>query len=370
METQPSSPEAVKPVATETASARVDAGATAVGRNKAWPVLLAVVLALWLGQAWYAHQQIDSLQTQLARHAADNDLRLKESRALARADHESLENLQNKVGALEGRLAETQSQSVALAAMYQDIVRGRDERLLAEIEQSIAIAAQQLQLAGNVEAALIALQTADTRLAGSSQARFVPIRRLIARDIERLKSLPTSDLTGLSLKIDSVVAVVDSLPLAFEQRPQAGTKPGAASSPASSSQSAESGKVLERNVLERLGRDVWHEFRQLIRIERIDYGDPALLAPSQTFFLRENLRLRLLSARLALLQRESSTYRHDLRQVRELLERYFDVRSKPVQAALTTVTRLSEANLALDMPTLNETLMAVRTLKFPRGPAG
>ena len=370
METQSPSPEAVKPAATETVPARVGAGATALGRNKAWPVLLVVLLVVWLGQAWYAHHQIDSLQTQLARHAADNDLCLKESTALARADHESLENLQNKIGALEGRLAETQSQSVALAAMYQDIVRGRDERLLAEIEQSIAIAAQQLQLAGNVEAALIALQTADTRLAGSSQARFVPIRRLIARDIERLKSLPTSDLTGLSLKIDSVVAVVDSLPLAFEQRPQSGTKPATANAPTTNAPAASSRPAESGNMWEKVGRDIWHEFRALIRIERIDHGDPALLAPSQTFFLRENLRLRLLSARLALLQRESSTYRHDLRQVRELLERYFDVRSKPVQTALTTVTRLSEANLALDMPTLNETLVAVRTLKLPRGPAG
>lgn len=329
-------------------------------------IAMAFLAGAWLLLAWFAYERIDALQNQLARQVADNDVRLKESKVLANADHEALESVQAKLGALEGRLAETQSQSVALAAMYQDIVRGRDERLLAEIEQSIAIAAQQLQLAGNVEAALIALQTADTRLAGSSQARFVPIRRLIARDIERLKSLPTSDLTGLSLKIDSVVAVVDSLPLAFEQRPQSrqAVPVGAAAGTAAPA-NAQPG-----NLFERVGRDIWHEFRQLIRIERIDYGDPALLAPSQTFFLRENLRLRLLSARLALLQREHSTYRHDLRQVRDLLERYFDVRAKPVQTALATVARLSDANLALDLPTLNETLTAVRTLKLSRGPAG
>ena len=332
-------------------------------------VRVVVVFAiLFLALGWYAYDRIDALQSQLARQLADSDARLQEGKALARADHETLQNLQNKLGVLEARLSETQSQSVALAAMYQDIVRGRDERLLAEIEQSIGIAAQQLQLAGNVEAALIALQAADARLAGSAQSRFVPLRRLIGRDIERLKSLPISDLTGLSLKIDSVVAVVDSLPLAFEQRPQAGA--GAGTKVTGSAP----GVALPRagadpGMLEKFGRDIWHEFRQLIRIERIDYGDPALLAPSQTFFLRENLRLRLLSARLALLQHESASFRHDLRQVRELLERYFDVRSKSVQTALATVARLSDTNLTLDLPTLNETLTAVRGIKLPRGPA-
>lgn len=328
--------------------------------------VVAVFSILFLGLGWYAYDRIDALQNQLARQLADSDARLRESKTLARADHETLQSLQNKLGVLEGRLSETQSQSVALAAMYQDIVRGRDERLLAEIEQSIAIAAQQLQLAGNVEAALIALQTADARLAGSAQVRFVPLRRLIGRDIERLKSLPISDLTGLSLKIDSVVAVVDSLPLAFEQRPQAVAKRMASTA---SVASVNTGAGAELGVLEKFGRDLWHEFRQLIRIERIDYGDPALLAPSQTFFLRENLRLRLLSARLALLQHETASFRHDLRQVRELLERYFDVRAKPVQTALATVARLSDTNLTLDLPTLNETLTAVRNIKLPRGPA-
>src|SRR6266542_2987440 len=63
------------------------------------------------------------------------------------------------------RLAESQSQSLALEALYQDLSRNRDEWQLAEIEQVLAIASQQLQLARNVRAALLALQLADSRLA-------------------------------------------------------------------------------------------------------------------------------------------------------------------------------------------------------------
>jgi uroporphyrin-3 C-methyltransferase len=328
-----------------------------VRRPLAW--IVAVLLLLLLVQWWDSRERIADLQRETARRLADSDSRVQEGRTLARADHETLLALQNKIGVLEARLAETQSQSVALEAMYQDIVRGRDERLLAEIEQSIAIAAQQLQLAGNVEAALIALQTAEARLGSSVQSRFLPLRRLIARDIERLKALPVSDLSGLSLKIETVVAVVDSLPLAFEHRPE--SRPG----PAATKKAAPA-PGMEPGMLEKLGREFWQELKQLVRIERIDHEDPALLSPNQAFFLRENLRLRLLSARLALLQRQSTTYRDDLRRVRELLEAYFDTQSRPVQTALATVARLAETNPALDLPGLTETLTAVRNIKLPK----
>lgn len=354
-------PQPELPAATPTATP--DDSLRSLARNPlAW--LIALLLLLLLAQWWDSRERIADLRNEIGRRLADSDSRLQEGRTLLRADHESLQALQQKFGVLEARLSETQSQSVALEAMYQDIVRGRDERLLAEIEQSIAIAAQQLQLAGNVEAALIALQTAEARLGSSAQSRFVPLRRLIARDIERLKALPVSDLSGLSLKIETVVAAIDTLPLAYAHRPEAQPKNAAGVKKTAPATAPAAGYGL--GMLEMLGRDIWQEFKQLVRIERIDHEDPALLAPSQNFFLRENLRLRLLSARLALLQRESATYRDDLRRVRELLERYFDTQSKPVQTALATVAKLAETNPALDLPGLGETLTAVRSIKLPK----
>ena len=123
-----------------------------------------------------------------------------------------------KVAQLEARLAESQSQSLALEALYQELSRNRDEWQLAEIEQVLAIASQQLQLAGNVRAALLALQLAEARLAKADRPQFVPVRRALARDIERLKALPVLDIAAMSARIDSLVAAVDSLPLAFEER--------------------------------------------------------------------------------------------------------------------------------------------------------
>src|SRR5918911_1014816 len=111
---------------------------------------------------------------------------------------------------LDARLAEWQSQQLALEALYQELSRNRDEWQLAEIEQVLAIASQQLQLARNVRAALLALQLAEARLARADRPQFVPIRRALARDIERLKTLPVLDLPGMSMRIDTLAAQVES----------------------------------------------------------------------------------------------------------------------------------------------------------------
>ena len=318
---------------------------------RVFAVAIVVVVALWVD----TRMQVASLQQELARRLADGDSAVKDARTLARQSQEALAILQAKVGVLDAKLAETQSQAVALEAMYQELSSTRDERVLAEVEQAVAIAMQQLQFAGNVEAALSALQGADARLARSVQPQFLPARKLIARDIERLKATPGADITGLSLKIESVVAAVDSLPLAYAQRPIAeAVKPATPSKPASA------------DYWRELGADLWREFRQMVRLERIDQADPALLAPHQSFFLRENLKLRLLNARLALLQRDGKIFREEIRQSREQLDRYFDGRSKPVQAAQSTLKTLATTDVSFDLPGLAETLTALRNLKFAR----
>jgi uroporphyrin-3 C-methyltransferase len=316
---------------------------------------LAIILAQWLD----TRRQVGNLQEELARRLGEGETVAREGRTLARQGQEALAALQAKVGVLEARLAETQSQAVALEAMYQELSSTRDERLLAEVEQAVVIAMQQLQFAGNVEAALIALQGAETRLARSVQPQFLPVRKLIARDIERLKGTPGANISGLSLKIESVVAAVDSLPLAYEQRPKA-----------EAARAVPAAKPASVDYWRDLGADLWRELRQLVRIERIDQGDPALLSPTQNFFLRENLKLRLLNARLALLQRDGKIFREEIRQSREQLDRYFDGRAKPVQAAEATLKALAGTDVSFDLPGLAETLTALRNLKFPRDRAG
>ncbi len=314
-------------------------------------IIAAIALGLLAWQWMETRARFSSVQEELAKRLATSDATAQESRALAKQGQESLLALQAKVGALEASLAQTQSQQVALDAMYQELSRSRDERLLAEIEQSLAIAAQQLQLAGNVEAALIALHSADDRLARAAQPQLLPLRKLVTRDLDRLRALPVADISGIAVKLESLVAVIDTLPLAFEQRPR----------PAVAAVKKESG-----NVWQTFWQDFWTDVRQLVRVERVDRTDPTLVSPSQAFFLRENLKLRLVNARLALLSRDGRSFREDTRQAGEWLERYFDTRARPVQSAQTSLKGLAALDIARDLPSLDDTLNAVRNFKTAR----
>src|SRR5688572_32943912 len=183
-------------------------------------VLIALVLAAGLATLFWldARNRISATQEELARRLRDIENDARDARSVARQSQEAMREAHVKVAQLEARLAEWQSQQVALEALYQELSRNRDEWQLAEIEQVLAIAQQQLQLAGNVRAALLALQLAESRLARADRPQFLPVRRALARDIERLRAVPGLDLSGMSLKLDSLVAAVDSLPLAFDER--------------------------------------------------------------------------------------------------------------------------------------------------------
>jgi uroporphyrin-3 C-methyltransferase len=318
--------------------------------------MIAVALAAALAALFWidVRQRIGSTQEEVARRLRDIESDAREARALARQSQDSARDAQARIGQLEARLVESQSQQLALEALYQELSRNRDEWQLAEIEQVLAIASQQLQLAGNVRAALLALQLAEARLARTDRPQFLPIRRALARDIERLKALPAIDFPAMSARIDTLVAAVDALPLAFDERAERLVT------------AKEAAGAAERGFWARLGAEIWGELKQLVVVRHMSSPEPPLLAPQQAWFLRENLRLRLLNARMSLLARDEAGYREDLRASQAWLRRFFDVRSKQTADALAQLKQLSSASISFEMPTISESLDAVRGFKSRR----
>jgi uroporphyrin-3 C-methyltransferase len=319
------------------------------------PLLLLISIALAAGLAtlfWLdARNRIGATQEELARRLRDIESNAGEARSIARQTQEAVREAHVKVAQLEARIAESQSQQLALEALYQELSRNRDEWQLAEIEQVLAIASQQLQLAGNVRAALLALQLAEARLARTDRPQFLPVRRALARDIERLKALPVLDVAGMSARIDALIAGVDSLPMAFEEK-----TPAAKLAPAPG----------DRGFWSRLGAEVWGEVKQLVVVRQVGSPEPPLLPPPQAYYLRENLRLRLLNARLSLLTRDEAGYREDLRAAEGWIRRYFDARSKSAADALGQLKQLSSASIGFEMPSISESLEAVRGFQSRR----
>jgi uroporphyrin-3 C-methyltransferase len=336
---------------------------------------VALVLLLLLAVlAWSTHSRFTHLRQELARSLQKSEATSNETNALARQVQEQSKELQVKVAALESRQSEAQSQQLALEALYQDLSKNRDEWALAEIEQVLSTASQQLQLAGNVQGALIALANADRSLSRTDKPQFITIRRAIARDTDKLKALPGVDVAGLALRIDNVIAQIDKLPMLSDATPVAPAdlaktppRPARKAVPAGGAAGV---LTAPDPVTTRLAQvwhswtdEMWDEVRQLVRVRRVDTPEALMLSPREAYFTRENLKLRLLNARLALLSRNEAAFRADLESVQDALTKYFDTRARSTQATQAMLHQLQGNNLAIDMPTLADSLNAVRNYK-------
>lgn len=260
---------------------------------------------------------------------------------------------QNRVAQFEVKLTETQTQRIALEEMYRELARAPDDWLLAEVEQTLNIAAQQLSLAGNVRAAIGALQNADARLARADKLQVGALRRAINADLDRLKALPLVDLSGMTVKIDGLVQTVDSLPLVTGE-----------------DAIVQQAKTPVRNDKDgwgtRVAKDAWEEFKELVRIRKLDGVEAGLLTPNQAYFLRENLKLRLLAARISLLARDEASYREDLKHVRTWHAKYFDPKAKQNIVAGQTLKALQDSAINISLPDLTQSLNAVRAARAAR----
>lgn len=327
------------------------------GSGVAATLALLIALAAAGFTAWQNYElrrERAQLELDLARKLEQIETIGSDSRRLSSDARDVVRDVDSRLGQLEARLAEVQSQRLAIEALYEELAQSRDDWTLAEVEQILLVASQQLQLAGNVKAALIALEAADARLARSDRPQLTQVRRAIADDIERLKLSPFVDVTGIGLKIEGVIEKVDDLPLAMQTRPAGGDGDVAADSP--------------DQGWRQLVTEMWNDLLGLVRIERVDAPETPLLAPDQAFFLRENLKLRLLGARLALLARDQAAYSADLAAAQDWSTRYFDTDAPDVVSAIETLDELAQSDIQIDLPDVSASLGAVRTYRLAREP--
>jgi uroporphyrin-3 C-methyltransferase len=310
---------------------------------------VAGILALALVGVWlHGRQALQMLREDAAQRLGAAEAALAQAKVRDDRREGDLREAQAKLALLETRVAESQSQQAALEALYRELAPSRDDLALTEVEQILLIANQQLALAGNVPSALAALQLADAKLARIDRPQIAPLRRAIARDVERLRAVPFIDVTAITLKLDAAIAQVDSLPLAKDERLPS-PRPDAPPS--------------EQPAWRRIAGEVWNELRSLVRLEISERPMAPLVTREQSYFLRENLRLRLLSARVAILGRQEASFKADVRAALAWTRQYFDVRTKQGQALQETLAQMLATPVPDDLPDLGASLDAVRALK-------
>jgi uroporphyrin-3 C-methyltransferase len=306
-------------------------------------VALVIAIALW--------QKVSGMQEQLARQSADALAQSLEARTLARQAQEVVRDTAARLALAETRVGEVALQRSQLEDLMQSLSRSRDENLVVDIESALRLALQQAQVTGNVQPLLAALKAADTRIARAAQPRLGPLQRAMQRDADRLRSSASADNAEALQKLDDLMRGVDDLP-ALNAVAVRGVGPNAWQAepiPADA-------PWWQRFLLTVRG-----EARSLLRVGRIERPEAVLLAPDQTFFLRENLKLQLLNARLALLSRQVDTARNEIATVSASLNRYFDPSSRRVQGAATLIQQLQAQVRTTEPPRIDETLAALAT---------
>ncbi|HOB67914.1 MAG TPA: uroporphyrinogen-III C-methyltransferase [Ottowia sp.] len=345
----PPAPDAgAEPANSATSAARLDATPRPAGLQPglvvAW--LLAAIGLVVSALLW---QKVAGMQEQLARQSADAGTQSVEARTLARQAEENARSLSGKVATLETKVADMAAYRTQLDALVQSVARARDENLAVDLDAALRVAQDQTQLTGSVEPLLAALRTAERRLSRSSDPRLAPVARAVTRELEAVKRASIADTAGLLARIDLLLRQADELPVANDVgRDRPGQAPrGGAVAPTPESAWA------------RLWHSALDQAHGLLRVSRVERPEASMLSPEQAFFVRENFKLRLHGARLALLARQYEAVRADLSAASTLLGTWFDPASRRTQSAATTLQQIQAGTKSADLPRIDDTLTAL-----------
>lgn len=327
--------------------------------------------------AWHTQQRVKALEQELVRRQQNSQNEAAEAKVASKQALDSVRDLNGKVGVLDERVAESQMQRSQVEDLIQSLSRSRDENVLADVEASLRVAMQQASLTGSTDPIVSILKQSDERLARYNNPRLERIRRAIARDLDRVRTASAVDVPSLTIRLDEAVRMVDELPLvSTPERATAAGRAAAATAAASAQSARAAAKAASaasaaastplpawvaslQHAWEGFSVPFLSELKQAVRVTSIEHPESALMTPEQSFFLRENLKLRLLNARLAILSRQFDLSQADLQQAQTALDRYFDHGSRRVVAVSELLRQVSAQAKQVTFPRPDDTLAAI-----------
>jgi uroporphyrin-3 C-methyltransferase len=350
--------------------------------SKLW-ALLAVVFGVMsvaaFVSAWHTQQRVHSLEQELVKRQQTSQDDATEAKVAAKQALDSVREANGKLGVLDERVAESQLQRSQVEELIQSLSRSRDENVLADVEAGVRVAMQQAALTGSTDPIVAILKQSDERLARYNNPRLDRVRRAVARDLDRVRTASAVDVPSLTIRLDEAVRMVDELPLvstperatvagraaaasaasaAIAQRSAAGARPASVASGAVATAQPAWVVSLQR-AWEGFSVPFFGELKQAVRVTSIEHPEAMLMTPDQSFFLRENVKLRLLNARLSILSRQFDLAQADLQQAQTALDRYFDHSSRRVVAVSDLLKQVSAQARQVSFPRPDDTLAAI-----------
>ncbi len=346
--------------------------------NFAWLVILLVVLCVALGAAiWYQRQQFEATGMTVASRIDGLSSELNEARRDMREALSIAQSQTARIAALENAVRENQAEYSTLEQAWQDFNDTTNDGVLAnDIERLLTIASQQLRLGGSVNNAIVALESAQSRLTRADRPRFVNLQQAVNGDLDRLRAVPVVDVAAQSARIERLSALVSKAPLLVPDgqsmlQNSSNSEPAPASPPEAPAAQAvapdapwwQHWRAEVTSWPARAGSALTHELGDLIKVQRVDQPASLMMSASQADQLRATLRQRLQTVQLALLMRQSSVWKSELAIVTDTLNNYFEPRSTDTQAALRLAESLGETPVAAALPEITDSLNAMAAVR-------
>lgn len=330
--------------------------------------------AMWYVQKNQSHlnQQYDSQLQVLVQQAKKNEQVAKEALATVTSQTQQIQRLATALASTTEQLNDI---SVAVQTISDS---GSDLIILNDIEQLVTLAQQQLMIGGNLANAIVSLETAQARLANANRQSLVPVMQTINGDLERLRAVQVVDVGTLTVQLDKLKDLLNTAPLYVPDVKNISINGG----PAASDKDVVEAPILvdktdsaallpwwQRtlssavDLTQKGWKTISHDLGQFVSVRRIDDSAALLMSPDQSDRFRENLSLRVTMAQLALMTKQSQVWQNEMGHIIRAIELRFDSSLALTQRALVLATKLADTPIDIKLPTLDNSLAAIESVK-------
>jgi len=346
-----------------------------VVKRGGWLAVVALIVAMGaIGFSAVNWKNFGGLRAAVGERVQSAEAESAQLRQLSSDTATQLNAAQARVTALEQRVSELNLQRTQLEELMLSVSRSRDDTLVQDLISSLRFAAQQSQLTGTTQPNIAALQAGIERIENAANPRLSGVRDAMRQDLTTLQGAANSDVSVIVRQLAVLSREIDNLQMR-DTAPPPVVQPGPADKTVTSTGVASpdavtdqpSGLIARAQVALTAAWDqVWsfakNQGQDLIRIRAAQPSDDLMVTPEAAVLVKANLKLQLLTARVALMSGQKVTAAEDIAAVLQNVARLTDPMSAPVQRTVDGLQKAQAAIAALNVPSPQASLAALTAL--------
>jgi len=316
-------------------------------------LLFIIVLLAAAGGGYYFWQQLQTtlgnLQTenqQQSDHLSELSTKLADTRALAQKQQQNNAQIISQFNEQQKALMLLEKSQQTLVQTTKNVfdISHRDQRqwLLAEVSYLLSIANQRLLISRDIKTATAALKAANNRLHDLADPGLLKLRQTISQEIAQLNLLKVPDLNGIAFSLDNLTPLIAQLP--FKTTKQ------------KTLENTQQSEAVELGTLDKSSffAPLWERIKSLVTVRQHNRDIMQSETPVEKNQIDNQLRYRIETSRLALLDKNTAVFNYEIKSARELISLYYDLHDNRVASLLNELKPLSNINIIPELPDITE----------------